>query len=285
MIDSQVTPQHPAAGPVATARRAPSRRSPQDWLRIILLPILGLALFIGTWWGAVIVFQVPEYEIPSPGAIAVAFAQQPGDISAGVWTTLQEMLYGFGLAIVVGLILALLVSASRTLNEMFYPLIVAANAVPKVALAPALAVAFGLGIPSKVVVVFLVCFFPIVVSSYAGFISTPPDLNELARALSASRLQTFAKVRFPSALPQIFVGVKVAAGLAAVGAVVGEFGGSMRGLGNEMGTYSGQGRAPEGFAAVALLSILSVALFYLVVGLERLVVPWDRRMRAVAGTL
>src|SRR5215469_5327835 len=210
MIDSQVTPQHPATGSVATTRRAASRRSPQDWLRTILLPVLGLALVIGVWWLAVIVFKVPEFEIPSPWAIVKAFAEQPGDISRGVWTSLQEMLYGFGLAIVVGLVIALLVSASRTLNEMFYPLIVAANAVPKVALAPLLAVSLGLGIPSKVVVVFLVCFFPIVVSSYAGFISTPPDLNELARALSASRLQTFAKVRFPSALPQIFVGVKVA---------------------------------------------------------------------------
>jgi NitT/TauT family transport system permease protein len=283
MIDRQVPPQHRAPVSPAPIRWPASRRSPQDRLRIILLPVVGLAVLIGVWWLAVIAFRIQEFVLPSPGAIVAAFLKQPGDISLGVWTTLQEMLYGFGLAIVVGLVLALLVSASRTLNQMFYPLIVAANAIPKVALAPLLVFSFGLGISSKVVIVFLVCFFPIVVSSYAGFISTPADLNELARALSLSRLQTFAKVRFPSALPQIFVGVKVAAGLAAVGAVVGEFAGSMGGLGNELAAYGGQGRAPEGFAAVVLLSILSVALFYLVVGLERLIVPWDRRMRAIAG--
>jgi NitT/TauT family transport system permease protein len=160
---------------------------------------------------------------------------------------------------------------------MFYPLIVAANAIPKLAVAPLMVVMFGLGLTSKVVVVFLVCFFPIVVASYAGFASTPADLAELGRSLSASRLQMFMKVRFPGALPQIFVGLKVAAALATVGAVVGEFAGSFHGLGNEVFAYTGQGRVPDAFAAVILLSILGVTLFYLVALVERLVVPWAAR--------
>jgi NitT/TauT family transport system permease protein len=283
MIDSQVLPPRRATASAAS-RAVPSRRSARGRLRAVVLPVVGLVLAIGGWWLAVVVFGVREMFLPSPVAIVTAFAAQPLDILQGVWTTVEEMLGGFGLAIAVGLVIALVMSASRTLNQMFYPLIVAVNAIPKVALAPLLVVSIGLGVTSKVVLVFLVCFFPIVVSSYAGFTSTPADLAELARALSASRLQTFAKVRFPGALPQIFVGLKVAAGLAAVGAVVGEMAGSIRGLGNELFAYSGQGRTAEGYAAVLLLSILSVVLFYVVVAVERLVIPWDLRLKPAGGT-
>jgi NitT/TauT family transport system permease protein len=258
---------------VPLPRRSPARGP----VRAVLLPVLGLALVIGGWWLAVILFGVEEIFLPTPGAIVATFVSQPKDLLDGVLPTIQETLGGFAVAIPVGLIIALAIAASRTLNQMFYPLVVAANAIPKLALAPLVVTALGIGLASKVVVVFLVCFFPIVVSSYAGFASTPADLAELARSLSASRLQTFLKVRFPAALPQIFVGMKVAAALATIGAVVGEFAGTVHGLGNEVFAYSGQGRTSEAFGAVILLSVVSVALFYLVVLIERLVVPWAAR--------
>ena len=263
---------------VATPRASAPRRTAADSpLRAVLLPVLGLATVIAVWWLSVLAFGVKEIFLPTPGAVVTAFLKQPGDILDGVWTTSQEMLIGYGLAIVVGLVIAFLLSASRTLHQMFYPLVVVANAIPKVAVAPLLVYSIGLGLTSKTVIVFLVSFFPIVVASHAGFVSTPAEFAELARALSASRLQTFAKVRFPGALPQIFVGLKVAAPLAAVGAVVGEFSGALHGLALELFAYSGQGRAAEGFAAVVVLSILALALFYLVVLVERLVVPWASR--------
>lgn len=258
----------------------PPTRPQRGRVRAVLLPILGLVLLIALWWLSVIVFQIKEIFLPTPGQIVVAFMKQPGDILQGVWTTVQEMVGGFALAIAVGLVIGYVISASLTLNQMFYPLVVVANTIPKVALAPLLVISLGLGVSSKVAVAFLVSFFPIVVSSYAGFVSIPPDFAELARSLSASRLQAFTKVRFPAALPQIFVGLKVAAPLAAVGAVVGEYAGSFRGLGNELFAYGGQGRVPEGFAAVVLLSLISLALFYLVVLIERLVVPWAPRSMA-----
>jgi NitT/TauT family transport system permease protein len=174
----------------------PPRPESGGRLRAILLPVLGLALVIGGWWLGVIVFGIREIFLPTPGAVVVAFAQRPKELLEGLSPTVKETLGGYGLAIPVGLAIALVISASRTLNQMFYPLIVAANAIPKLAVAPLMTVMFGLGLTSKVVVVFLVCFFPIVVSSYAGFASTPADLAELARSLSASRLQTFMKVRF-----------------------------------------------------------------------------------------
>jgi NitT/TauT family transport system permease protein len=262
----------------ATSRASEPRRAGTDNpLRAVLLPVLGLAIVIAVWWLSVLVFHIQEIFLPTPGAVVTAFAKQPGEILDGVWTTTREMLIGFGIAIAVGLFIAFLLSASRTLHQMFYPLVVAANAIPKVAVAPLLVYSVGLGLTSKTVIVFLVCFFPIVVAAHAGFVSTPAEFAELARALSASRLQAFFKVRLPGALPQIFVGLKVAAPLAAVGAVVGEFAGALHGLAEELFAYSGQGRAAEGFAAVILLSILALALFYLVVLVERLVVPWASR--------
>lgn len=268
MIDAAVTtPRASEPRPAATDAR----------LRAILLPVLGLAIVIAAWWLSVLVFGIKEIFLPTPAAIVTAFLKQPGDILDGVWTTAQEVIIGYAIAIVVGLFIAFLLSASRTLQQMFYPLVVAANAIPKVAVAPLLVYSVGLGLTSKAVIVFLVCFFPIVVAAHAGFVSTPAEFAELARALSASRLQTFVKVRFPGALPQIFVGLKVAAPLAAVGAVVGEFAGALHGLAQELFAYGGQGRAAEGFAAVILLSILALALFYLVVLVERLVVPWASR--------
>jgi NitT/TauT family transport system permease protein len=263
---------------VATPRASASRRATADSrLRAILLPIVGLAIVIAFWWLSVLVFDIQEAVLPTPGQVVTAFVTQPREILDGTWTTTEEVLVGFGIAIVVGLLIAFVLTSSRTLNQMFYPLVVAANAIPKVAVAPLLTVSVGLGVTSKTIVVFLVSFFPIVVAAHAGFRSTPAEFAELARALSASRLQTFVKVRFPGALPQIFVGLKVAAPLAVVGAVVGEFGGALRGLAQELFAYGGQGRTAEGFAAVFLLSILALVLFYLVVLAERLVVPWASR--------
>lgn len=255
------------------------RRFVDGRLGAVVLPILGVLVLIAIWWLGVLAFRVQPFILPTPLQVAQVFVHSPVEMLGHLRASAVETLEGYGLAVVAGLGIALAVASSRTIDRMFTPLLVAANAVPKVALAPLVLVWFGLGQVSRVVLVFLVCFFPIVVASYAGFSSTPADLAELARSLSASRLQTFLKVKFPAALPQIFVGVKVAAALATIGAVVGEFAGTVHGLGNEVFAYSGQGRTPEAFGAVVLLSALSVALFYVVVLIERLVVPWAARTR------
>ncbi len=231
---------------------------------------------IGVWWLAVVVFDLQAYTLPSPPQVVQAFVDQPHELLQQVWPTLVETVEGFGLATGVGLALALALTASARLRLMFQPVIVAINAVPKLALAPLTMAWFGLGQASRVALVFLVCFFPVVVSALAGLSSTPAELAELSRALSASRGQTFLKVRLPSALPQIFVGLRVAVTLAVIGAVISEFTGNLQGLGYLVSTYSGQGRTPEAFAAIILLSVLSMGLYYLVVALERRVVPWAR---------
>jgi NitT/TauT family transport system permease protein len=270
-------------------RRRPLRRGPLrrgsvggrvagNWPARLLLPVLGFGLLVGLWWLGVLAFHVPPLVLPTPRSVGQAFVSAPGDLLRQAAVSTVETVEGFGLAVVVGLAIALAVVSSRVFDRMFYPLLVAANAIPKVALAPLVLVWFGLGQLSKVVLVFLVCFFPIVVSAVAGFTSTPGDLAELARSLSASRRQTFLKVRVPAALPQVFVGLKVAVGLAVIGATVSEFSGATEGLGFAVNSYSGQGDTASAVAALILLSLISIVLYYLLVVLERWLLPWAREI-------
>ena len=163
------------------------------------------------------------------------------------------------------------------LNLTLYPILVATQSVPKVAIAPIILVWFGLGIESKLAIAFLVAFFPIVVDTATGLQSTPAGLLELARSLRASPLQVFAKVQFPAALPFIFSGAKVAVTLAVIGAVIGEFVGSMSGLGNLLLTANSQLDSALAWAALVWLSILGILLFAAVALAERLLMPWAGR--------
>ena len=181
---------------------------------------------------------------------------------------------GFGLALVIGIPLAVCVANSRLLNLTLYPILVATQSVPKVAIAPIILVWFGLGMQSKLAIAFLVAFFPIVVDTATGLRATPPGLLELARSLRASPFQVFMKVQMPSALPFIFSGAKVAITLAVIGAVIGEFVGSVNGLGNLLLTANSQLDGPLAWAALIWLSVLGILLFVAVSVTERIVMPW-----------
>jgi NitT/TauT family transport system permease protein len=163
---------------------------------------------------------------------------------------------------------------SATLKSALYPLLVVTQAIPKVAIAPVLLLLLGAGEVSKVVVAFLVAFFPIVVDTATGLAATPPELLDLSRSYRASAARTFVKVRFPMALPFFFSGLKVAVTLAVIGAVVGEFVGSDKGLGYVIVSATSYWKSNLAFAAMLLLAALAVALFALVELCERLVCPW-----------
>ena len=252
------------------------RRFVEGRLGAVVLPILGMVVLVAIWWLAVLAFHIQPFLLPTPPQVAQVFVDAPGEMLGHLRASAFETLEGYGLAVLAGLAIALAVAGSRTIDRMFTPLLVAANAVPKVALAPLVIIWFGLGQVSRVVLVFLVCFFPIVVSAVAGFTTTPVELAELARSLSASRRQTFLKVRVPGALPQIFVGLKVAVGLAVIGATVAELQGADVGLMYAVQAYGGQGRTAPAFAALILLAVLSIVLYYLLVALERRLLPWAR---------
>ena len=261
-------------------RRAFDRRLGRVWSRIspIGLPTLSAIIVIGVWWLATIVFAIRPFFLPAPPDIVASFMELPGYLLRETWVTLTDTLLGYGLAIAIGLLISVAISSSSIVYRALMPLLVALNSVPKVALAPLLLLWMGFGQVPRVVMVLLISFFPIVVASTAGLTATPADLNELVRSLSASRWQQFIKVRFPWALPQIFIGLKVGISLALIGAVVAELSGSGKGLGFVILSSGTSADTPLAFAAIGLLAAVSIGLFYLVVALERWLLPWAKEI-------
>jgi NitT/TauT family transport system permease protein len=247
-----------------------------NWKKLqrAIYPLAGVAVILVVWQAYTQIFQVSRIVLPSPSDIFFASASRYDLLIRETWPTLLESVYGFGLAVLIGIPLAVCVANSRMLSLALYPILVAMQSVPKVAIAPIILVWFGLGIESKLAIAFLVAFFPIVVDTATGLRSTPSGLLELARSLRASPIQVFTKVQFPAALPFIFSGAKVAVTLAVIGAVIGEFVGSVGGLGNLLLTANSQLDSPLAWAALVWLSMLGVLLFAAVALAERLLMPW-----------
>lgn len=244
-------------------------------VRSALYPLAGIAVILLAWQFYTDAFAVSRIVLPSPVDIARASAANWRVLLGETWPTFLESVLGFALAVAVGIPVAVCVANSRVLNLTLYPILIATQSIPKVAVAPIILVWFGLGMQSKLVIAFLVAFFPIVVDTAAGMRATPAGLLELARALRASPLQVFIKVQFPAALPFIFAGAKVAVTLAVIGAVIGEFVGSVGGLGNLLLSANSQLDSPLAWAALVWLSVLGILLFAAVVVAERLVMPWS----------
>jgi NitT/TauT family transport system permease protein len=237
-------------------------------------PLAGTLLLIALWTFVCVYGNLPTVVLPTPDKVLHAFIARFDLIVSEGWVTLKETLYGFILALVVGIPMAVAVANSRALNLMFYPLLIGLQSVPKVALAPIILVWLGTGIESKLAIVWLVAFFPIIVDTVAGLRSTPRELLELARSLRASPMQIFLKVQLPAALPFIFTGAKVAITLAVIGAVIGEFVGSSEGLGFLLLSATSQLDSPLAFAALFALSFLGMFVYLLVELAERLAAPW-----------
>jgi NitT/TauT family transport system permease protein len=248
--------------------------TPRD-LRTALYPLVGVTIILVIWQIYVSTFGISRIVLPGPLDILQASISNWRILLQESWPTFLESVLGFALAVVIGIPVAVCVANSRVLNLTLYPILIATQSIPKVAVAPIILVWFGLGLQSKLVIAFLVAFFPIVVDTAAGMRATPPGLLELARSLRASPLQVFMKVQFPAALPFLFAGAKVAVTLAVIGAVIGEFVGSLNGLGNLLLTANSQLDGPLAWAALVWLSVLGILLFAAVVVAERIVMPWS----------
>lgn len=248
----------------------------RDWMRYVVYPLIGIVILLTLWQTYVVLFRVSSIILPSPLGISQAVVLHFGLLMRETWPTFVESVAGFALAIALGIPMAVAVTNSRLLNLTLYPVFVATQSIPKVAVAPIFLVWFGLGLTSKLAIAFLVAFFPVVVDTATGLASTPPGLVELARSLRASRWQVFWKVQLPAALPHIFSGAKVAVTLAVVGAVIGEFIGSNDGLGNLLLSANSQFESALAWAALVWLSVLGVGLFLTVVAVEVIVMPWSR---------
>jgi NitT/TauT family transport system permease protein len=244
------------------------------------LPIIGIVTAFAIWWGACELFDIRTFFVPKPPEIVEAFFRAPDYMLKQLLVTLIETLVGFGVATLFGLVISIVLAASESVQRATLPLLVSLNSVPKVAIAPLLVVWLGFGKEPKIVMVAFICFFPVVVSTMAGLTSTPAELGELVKSLSASRTQAYLKVRLPWALPQIFVGLKVASSLAVIGAVVAEISNPQEGLGAVIVASGANADTPLAFASITLLALLSVSLFYAIAGLERLLLPWAK---AISG--
>ncbi|MEH3141334.1 MAG: ABC transporter permease [Mycobacterium kyogaense] len=198
--------------------------------------------------------------------------------------TTWETVVGFAIATVVGVFVAVVMVYSSNIEKTVYPLILFAQVIPKIAIAPLFIVWLGFGTSPKILVAVLMAFFPIVISGLAGLRSVDPEILELTSTMGASKLKTFAKIRFPAALPQLMSGLKVAATLAVTGAVVGEFVGSNEGLGYVILQANGNVDTAMLFAALVIMSALGIALFAIIEIAEKLLIPWHSSRRINSST-
>jgi NitT/TauT family transport system permease protein len=224
-------------------------------------------------WG-----DVPAFVMPTPLAALQALFQPHYNWLQHTLVTAAEVFGGYALAVVIGVGMAILFSWSSVLHRFLMPLIVTLNMIPKIALAPLFIVWLSFGVVPNMVIAFTICFFPILLTTARGLAEVEPDLLDLVRALRATRWQIFAKIQLPNALPYVFSGMKIAVVLAVAGAIVGEFIGSAQGLGYLMLSVQGVLDTAGMFMAVILVSLIGVALYGLVILLERLVVVTDARI-------
>jgi NitT/TauT family transport system permease protein len=223
---------------------------------------------------------VPDYLLPPPSTIVRELARRWPRVWGNVASTTIEIVLGYAVAILVSIPLAQAIAHSRFVEKTAYPVIVFLQIIPKIAIAPLFVIWFGIGITPRVLIVFLLCFFPIVIASIAGFRSVRPEVLELARSTGAGSWLMFRKISVPAALPSIFTGLKVAAALAATAAVVSEFVASDRGLGYLLLEFQGELNSPMVFGIIVLLSFIGLAVYYLVELIERLAIPWHVSQRA-----
>jgi NitT/TauT family transport system permease protein len=243
--------------------------------------ILLLATLLGAWEGAVRLFKVPVHLVPPVSDIAVALWRglATGPMAKdGFWyhggVTLAEIALGFLIGSGVGLAIGIVVSQMPRVEALLEPYVAALQSVPKVAVAPIIVVWLGFGISSKVVIICLLTFFPVLVTSIAGFKAVDPDRIDLLRSLSATPWQIFRKAKFPSALPFVFAGLNMAAAFSVVGAVVGEFVGAQAGLGVLILQMEAQADTGGSFAVCVVLSVIGIVLTGLLRRLQRRVLHW-----------
>ena len=262
----------------APARRTSGPRAIQlldaAWRPALLLVLLGVG-----WWAITAAEVFPAYLVPAPGDVANELVTEREMLARHTWVTTYETVLGFLLAAAIGMLAAVLIVYSPTLEKALYPLILFAQVIPKIAIAPILVVWFGFGPMPKVILAVLIAFFPVVVSGVAGLRSTDPELLDLSATMGASRWKTFRKIRFPNSLPHLLSGLKVAVTLAVVGAVVGEFVGADEGLGYVLLLASGNLNSSLLFADLILMSALGVVLFVMVEVAEKLLIPWHASRR------
>ncbi len=245
-----------------------------------LLPALLLFMaLVGGWQLYVNLSGIRQTVLPGPWRVMESMINFWDVISENLVYTLFETFVGFGVALLAGFGFAVLLDSSALIRRAVYPLLVASQTIPLVAIAPLLIIWFGYDLVPKIIVVWLVCFFPIVVAGVDGFAATDPETTRLFKSMGASRQQLFWKLRLPSALPFLFSGIRIAITYSVAGAILGEYVGAEKGLGVLIQRFKNSFRNDLIFATVFVTALISVLLFVLVSVVQRKVMPWYYRMR------
>jgi len=245
-----------------------------------LYPLALLAALIGLWQLAAStgfmadVLNLESFLVPSPAEIASELWEERSLLAENAWVTLKEILLGFLLALVVGAAFAVAMHFSRTIRLAAYPLVVASQTIPIIVISPILVIWFGFGLTPKLLIIALICFFPVTVATVDGLRSVDPAAIKLMRTLYASRGQTFRRVEVPAALPSFFSGARIAVAVAPIGAVFAEWVGADKGLGHLIFVGNANYRVDLTFASVFVLSLIAIALYALVAVAERRIITW-----------
>ena len=246
-------------------------------LLIRLSPWLFTVALFAIWEAVVWIFKIPVFFLPPPTAIARSFVDFSGPIARNSWITLQTTVIGFAMAVGFGLLLGLLIGWSRTIYAGLYPLMIGFNAIPKVAVVPILVLWFGIGFIPAVLTAFLISFFPIVVNVATGLATIEPEMEDVLKALGASKLDIMRKVSIPRTLPYFFGSLKVAITLAFVGTVISESVASNYGIGNLMLQAQAQFQVPLIFAGLVALAVEGIVMYWLMALLENRMTRWAQR--------
>ena len=248
---------------------------------IAVAPVLGITVFLLGWQATIKIFDIPQYELPSPSDI---LSHLFGDLSfywRNAKTTVWEASLGFAVAFLVAMFFASILAHSRFLERMSMPIVVLAQVTPLIAYAPAIVIWFGFGLKPIVIMTTIVCAVPFLVNGVTGLRSVDPNLLELARSVDASRWEIYLRLRLPSALPNVFVAARVAVGLALLGAVLGEFfSGVSSGLGYAVKVAQNHNLPLQLWASVYVLAAIGAAAILLISGLERIVLHWHASQRS-----
>jgi ABC-type nitrate/sulfonate/bicarbonate transport system permease component len=240
----------------------------------LLTPALIFLAVLAAWEALTRLRDIKSYVLPSPSAIVRRLQTDWPTLASNFQVTLSEMLLGFGLAFVVAMTLGILIAHSPAIRRGLYPFVIASQTVPVIAIAPVLIIWFGYNILPRVLVTALLAFFPLTVNTVTGFQAVETELVNLFRSLAATRAQIFFKLSLPAALPFIFAGLKVSATHCVIGATVGEWIGTDRGLGHLIVLDTAQLDTPRVFASIVLLSLSGIALFLAVSVFEWILLPW-----------
>jgi len=253
--------------------------SVRNWFADTKNTVLFVIAFLLFWEFAVVVFRIPRYILPSLSSVIRQFIKNFDLIWEYTLVTGYETLVGFAIAVAIGVPLSMLTAFSRLLRQTFYPFAVALEMVPKIAFAPIFVTWFGFGFIPKMIIVFLVCFFPILLNGILGFTSLSQEMVYFSRSTGANQLRMFWKIRLPAALPELFVGLKGAAVNATVGATISEWIGGDAGLGYYIQIATGQLRMDLAFAIIFMLTLLGLLVFYIVQLVEKRMIPWHVSQR------